>query len=157
MTFTTKEYIKKLRGKIKEFKKFDRPLALAASTTHADYVNRIFVSGKTSAGGDIVPKKRTKGARQGAYSRSYAKRRQKRGRQTSFVNLVFEGLLFQNISNSLTRQGDMWVTGTTRKEETDKVTNLIGLYGRGVFLLSQAERKKALDVAKKEYFKIMKK
>ena len=154
--YTSKQYIEKLRKNIKELQKINRPLALAASTAHDMYVNRIFVEGKTAKGGNITPKKTMKGARKGAYSRSYAKRRQKRRRQISFVNLVFEGLLFGNVAGSLQKQGNDWVTGTTRKEETDKVNYMIELYGNEVFMLSQLERKKAVETAQKEYLKVMK-
>lgn len=153
--FTTKEYIDKLRKDIKELQKINRPLALAASTAHNDYVDRIFNEGKTSKGADITIKKSTVTPREGAYSRGYARRRQQRGRQINKVNLVFEGLLFGNIANSLQQIQDKWVTGTTRKEESDKVDHLIELYGEDVFKLSKEERQKAVNIAQKEYAKIM--
>ncbi len=152
---TTKEYIRKLNSNIRELQKINRPLALAASTAHDIYINRIFTDGKTASGSDIKIKGTTKTPRKGAYSRAYARRRQKRGRQTSFVNLVFEGLLFNNIANSLQKVGNLWQTGTTRGEETKKVNNLIKLYGKDVFRLSKKARLKAIKIAQKEYLKVM--
>ena len=154
-TFTTKEYIAKLNKDIKEIQNLNRPLALAASTGHDLYVNRIFTENKLSTGGAIEVIRKTKTPRESAYSRAYARLRTKRGRQIDRVNLIFEGLLFQDIANSLQKVGKTWITGTTRPIETKKVENLIKLYGENLFNLSQKTEEKVKEVAQAEYFKIM--
>lgn len=151
--FTTQQYIRKLNMDITNIQKINRPLALAASTGHDLYIQRIFAENKTATGGDIEIKKTTKTPRRGAYSRGYAKIRLENRRQIGKVDLVFEGLLRNNITASLQKLGKDWVTGTTRAIESRKVEFLIKLYGEEVFTLSEKTKKKIVEVAQFEYFK----
>ncbi len=151
--FTTQQYIRKLNKDISNIQKINRPLALAASTGHDLYVQRIFADNITSTGAEIQITRSTKTPRRGTYSRGYARLRQKNGRQIGRVDLVFEGLLRTNITASLQKLGKGWVTGTTRAIESRKVEHLIELYGEDVFKLSKATQDKIVEVMQFEYFK----
>ena len=154
-TFTTKEYIQHIQRNVEQLRREEVPLALAASTAHDIYINRIFNENVDANGSPISIQVSTKTPRRGAYSRTYAKTRLSRGRQIGTVDLVLEGLLRTNITTSLQKSGDVWVSGTTRAIETRKLENAIRLYGEKVFILSDEARKKAVEVAQFEYAKIM--
>lgn len=144
MKFSTDGYVKKLRAQIKELKKLDRFIFLAASTVHGDYVERIFTQGRTSTLAPI-----------GQYKPSTKRIREKRGRQTSFVNLTFTARLRTNIANSLQKVRNNFETGTTNNEETKKLGFLIKQYGAIVFKASKGERKKYQRIIQDNFTQLM--
>lgn len=127
---TVKEYQKKLDKRLSEISFTNQTLRECVNDTHADYVQRIFVNGRRSNLTQIGQYK----------SEAYKKRRVKRGRQVATVNLVFEGRLFTNVSNSLRRVTDkIMVNGATTKFEADKIDWLTDRYGKDVWEISKIE------------------
>lgn len=125
---TVKEYQQKLMKQLAELKELNTPLQVAAATTHATMVERIFQEGKNADGKEIGkynttseiylnPNKavRKQGVKiQGktgetvfkngkkhktAYFKSYSEYRGKTGRQTKYVDLVLSGDLQKDLSN----------------------------------------------------------
>lgn len=126
---TVKEYQQKLMKQLAELKALNTPLQIAAATTHATMVERIFQEGKNADGKEIGkynttseiylnPNKavRKQGVKiQGktgetvfkngkkhktAYFKSYSEYRGKTGRQTKYVDLVLSGDLQKDLSNN---------------------------------------------------------
>jgi len=149
-TYTPEQYAIELNRRLKEISFANKAIYLAVADAHADYVNRIFERGKRATNANI-----------GSYSSSYAKYRQKKKRQTAFVDLKLTTRLSTDIANSLTRQGNTVVNGVKnikgksviqevvsgKKKKRQDATNseklgyIIDRYGKNVFLMSQKERK----------------
>lgn len=123
---TTKDYIKKLDQRIKEVSFANKNIYLCVADAHADYVRRIFVEGKRADGGFI-----------GAYTNEpYKKKRQKKGRQTRYVDLRLEGRLETDLANSLQKRSNfVVVNGVTNRENALKVEGQSERYGKDVFML----------------------
>ena len=144
-TLTTKQFKTKLNRQLREIKKLNKPLAIAAVATHSEYVKRIFDKNQKSNLSVIGTK----------YSPGYAKVRRKKGRQTSRVDLKFTNQLFSDVANSLTRKNSFrWVSELKRLFNVEKVENLEKLYGR-IFDLSRKERQLFLTVLQAQYFKAL--
>lgn len=144
---STKQLIAKFKRVRRELLRSQKPLLLATTSAHAEYVKRIFKEGKKAGGAKI-----------GDYTDdTYKSRRQKRGRQIANVDLFFEGRMFQDISASVTKTGALeFSTGTTRAIETTKLNAHIERYGIDVFQLSKREKTIFKDVLNFELNKIFK-
>lgn len=163
---TTAEFNKKLDEQLKEISnaKF---LLTSVSEVHSRQVKRIFNTGINGDGGKIgsydtkdplyvnpddSPKKfPTKGKtgqtvfksgkkHKTGYFDSYKAFRQAISRETGFVNLRLTENLKLDFTNSLTLMGGMYVTGTKKKENSDKVNGAIDKYGASTFQLSDNEK-----------------
>jgi|19_taG_2_1085344.scaffolds.fasta_scaffold103895_2 hypothetical protein len=95
-TSNLKEVSKKLNKKFKKIQKDStgtspilREIALSIMTSSD---RRIFNEGKDVSGSKITYKRSRKTPKQGAYSKSYAKVRSSKGRQTSKVDLFMTGV-----------------------------------------------------------------
>jgi hypothetical protein len=164
---STDEYIKKLRSKLSDLLRDNKPLASAVASAHADQMVRIFEDGKDSSDGKIGeydsstpiyvdPKtsprsfqakgktgesqfKNGKSHKTGYFS-SYKAYRAGQGRQTSFVDLKLFGQLQRDMSNSLTRiNPNIWVTGTKNKTNSKKAEGAEKKYGK-IFNLTKKEK-----------------
>lgn len=171
---TTEEYNKKLDEQLKQISnaKF---LLTSVSEVHARQVKRIFntgINGDNEKIGnynssdplyvnpDDSPKKfPTKGKTGEAvfkngkkhktgYFDSYKAFRKAIARETGFVNLRLTENLKFDFTNSLTLMGSMYVTGTKKKENTDKVNGAISKYGVATFQLTDNEKQIFIESVK---------
>lgn len=168
-TYTTEQYILRLRSNLRDLEQNNKPLAVAVAATHADQMKRIFVDGKDSGGGGIgsynstdplyvnpktaprnFPKKGKTGKtkfkngsdHKTGYFTSYKAFRAGQGRQVSFVDLKLSGQLQSDVSNSLTRLSpNIWVTGTKNAANSDKAKGAEEKYG-AIFNLTKEEKEK---------------
>lgn len=142
-------------------------LLTSVSEVHARQVKRIFELGLSGDGGKIgqynstnpiyvdpdkSPKKFATKGKNGetefkngkkhktGYFDSYKAFRGAINRETSFVNLRLTENLKFDFTNSLTLSGGDYITGTKRKENSDKVDGIAGKYGVETFELSASER-----------------
>jgi hypothetical protein len=104
-------------------------LGLAINGILAEMSTRIFTSGINAQGNGI-----------GKYSPKYIPIRKKRNRQTSFVDLNFEGLLKSDFETSLKWTGNKYVIGTKREKNSIKMEAMEDRFGN-IFDLTNAERK----------------
>jgi len=74
------------------------------------------------------------------YFDSYKAFRQAISRETGFVNLRLTENLKFDFTNSLTLMGNVYVTGTKKKENSLKVDGAIDKYGVETFILTDNER-----------------
>lgn len=162
------DWVKSLLNDLDEIED-GKPLRIAAATTHAISMQRIFVEGKDSTGGIIgvystdptyinpkeSPRKFSPKGKNGKGTFKNGKRKKTRyfgggykqykgviGRDNSKVNLINFGQLQSDLANSLTRKGKSYETGTRRKENTDKlVGNSVKFTGRsnGISNLTEQE------------------
>lgn len=137
------EYLNQLDRKIALLEQGDwmRPIVQDA---HAEHVKQIFTEGEDSSG----KKEKYKPG-------SYKSLREKRGRQTNFVDLVFEGDLFRDYANSLIRLNGAWVTGTKRVLNSLKIDGMIDLYGEEKFKLQQDSINKYKERIRKKITEIL--
>lgn len=140
---TLNEYFDKLDARLLELEKGDflRPII---QDTHAEHVKQLFRDGENKNGGKD---KYVEG--------SYKKLRQKKGRQTAFVDMNFEGDLFSDFASSLQRLGKVWVTGTKRPFNSDKINGMIKLYGEDKFKLKDETVKEFIQKVKKRVSEIL--
>lgn len=164
---TIEQYTAKLRKQQTELKN-TRAVFVAASTAHADGVERIFTNGKATSGaliGDydsndpiyispedspkaVTPKGKTgqttfkNGKRhKTAYFPSYQAFRQAIGRQTSFVNLDLSSRLKQEYENSLQRIDNFSFEARLRTDlSEEKAIGNQRRFGKVIFGASDAER-----------------
>ena len=96
-TSNLKEVSKKLNKKFKKIQKDSTgtsPIAkMIALSIMTSSDRRIFNEGKDVSGSKITYKRSRKTPKQGAYSKSYAKVRSSKGRQTGYVDLFMTGKL----------------------------------------------------------------
>lgn len=74
------------------------------------------------------------------YFDSYKAFRQAISRETGFVNLRLTENLKFDFTNSLTLSGGIYLTGTKKKENSDKVNGAVDKYGVATFQLSENEK-----------------
>jgi len=121
---TVDQYIALLRTQTESVK---RAYFLAVSSTHAQVSQRIFEKG------DLGGKKKYKSA-------GYKVKREKRGRQTGFVDLKFEGFMQNDFTNSLLKISDFkYQTGFKNAQNSRKADRHIKRYG-DFFVLKNVER-----------------
>lgn len=85
----------------------------------------------------------------------YKQFRQIQGRESNFVNLNYGGDLFRDFSTSLQKFSGAWVTGTKRKENSNKVEWLSDKYGEKTFGLQTETKKQFLSDLKKKIDEIL--
>ena len=171
---TTEEFNRSLDLKLAQIAdaKF---LLTSVSEAHARQVKRIFEKGEKVGGKigqynsenpiyvapDKSPKKFTTKGKNGettfksgkphktGYFDSYKAFRGEIGRETSFVNLRLTENLKFDFTNSLVLSGGFYVTGTRRKENSDKAEGIVDKYGN-VFKLTAEEVKIYSDSVKRK-------
>lgn len=95
----------------------DKAVRMAALDTTAKVVKRVFMDG-------LLPNSKRR-----YQSESYKKLRAKRGFETSFVNLTFEGTLMKDFANSVTQQKEgVYVAGVKNRANVGKVDGAIDRY-----------------------------
>lgn len=146
---TPKEYSAKLDRRLKTFKNAAW-FAGCAIEAHASMVDRIFQQGLNA---DSKPHDANRDY--AVYSPGYERKREKKGRQIKFVDLIFEGRLLQDFATSLRKDGDSYVAGTKNSENSNKVDWLIDLYGDKTFKASEEERKEYTDCVRKKMIDIL--
>lgn len=165
---TIEELIQKYRRQQKELTE-SQAYFLAASTAHADMVERIFTDGKASDGNPIgeynpsdqlyvnplnAPRGFTPEGKGGEqvfkngnkhktkYFKSYAAFRANQQRETGFVNLQLFGNLMSDFSTSLRRVSDkVFESKPRRKENEDKILGNQDRFKKVIFGASDDERK----------------
>ena len=137
------EYFANLDRKLAELQKLDW-MREAVQDTHAEHMKQIFVEGEDS-----------KGKQEKYKDGSYKKYREKRGRQTAFVDLRLEGELERDLSTSLQKFTGAWITGTKRSINSDKVNGMIKLYGEDKFRLKEETKKEFVERLKKKILEIL--
>lgn len=178
---TTEEYNKSLDLKLAQIA--DAKFLLTSVTeVHARQVKRIFEQGVDGNGKKIgeydnktpiyvdpdkSPKKFQTRGKNGetefkngkkhktGYFDSYKAFRGAIGRETSFVNLRLTENLKFDFTNSLTLSGAFYLTGTKKKENSDKVDGLSKKYGVETFQLTDAEKELYLDSVKRKLMSIL--
>ena len=140
---TLPEYFEQLEKKIQILENGDflRPIV---QDTHAEHVKQLFRDGENKFG-----------AKDNYKDGSYKKLREKKGRQTAFVDMNFEGDLFSDFATSLQKLDGAWVTGTKRPFNSDKISGMIKLYGEDRFMLKQETAKKFIEKVKKRVAEIL--
>lgn len=179
---TIKQFIRKQKNKINKIRKSNTPLFLAASSAHAEQIERIFTKGGNSSGGKIgsydtsnpiyvnpktAPKSfQPKGktgkaafasgkAHKTGYFTSYKAFRSQQGRPTGTVVLLLTGQLKSDFSRAPKRVTvNKYTVGVANQANNDKVDGAESKYGR-IFALTIKERKLFTDIARKEFLKIM--
>lgn len=164
---TIQQYIAKLKRQRSQLST-TKAVFVAASTAHADQVERIFTHGGATDGGkignyntsepvyinslnsprNVSPKGKTGQktfnngkAHKTAYFDSYKAFRQAVGRETAFVNLDLFGRLKSEYENSLTRIDNTSFEATLRTEEsTGKAIGNQRRFAKAIFGASQNER-----------------
>lgn len=175
------QYVAALRKQAKELRDSKAPF-VAASTAHADMVERIFTDGVAANGSKIgsydssnplyinsknspvnVAPKGKSGKRtfdngkphKTAYFQSYKAYRANIGRPTGTVNLDLFGRLKQEFENSMRRISNSSFEARLRTEEsTDKALGNQSRFRKPIFAATQAERDTFRDVLIFEYRKI---
>ena len=97
-TYTAKQYSAELDRRIKSFAQ-SKALADCVLETHRLQINRLFIQGEGADG------------KLGTYSKAYAARKRKAGREANFVNFNFTDFLQNDFANSITKKGNTYVTG----------------------------------------------
>ena len=140
-------YVKALE---KRLKKVDDAIYLEVSATHDQFMTRVFDEGKNA-----------QGARYGkGYSEGYKKKRQKAGRQVSFVNLQFNGDMRRDLGSAPKKSGKKIQIGFFGSGGSGGVTNADKWayneerYG-DLSKLSQTENKELLERIDKSVTKIL--
>lgn len=108
-----------------------------ASTIASNNVRRIHNEGKAVDESLIDSKARFKGKRKGAYSKSYATKRQKKGRQINKVDLSFSGGLSKSFQ--VARNGNKWNIGFIRDSKLS--VDLEDLYKQNIWGVTSEDRK----------------
>lgn len=88
------------------------------------------------------------------YFPNYKSFRDSQGRQTAFVDLKLSGQLQSDYANSLQKQGNTWVAGTTNPVNTGKLEGAMEKYGADVPKLQEDERKLLTDTLREERIRI---
>lgn len=116
----------------------DKAVRMAALDTTAKVVKRIFMDG-------LLPN-----SRRSYTNERYKEKRKKRGFETSYVNLTFEGTLQKDFANSVTpiKEG-VYAAGVKNKANVGKVDGANDRYDNP-FSLTQDEAKSYQEVHKKE-------
>lgn len=132
------DWIKKLEGDLSKLNEVnDKAVRIAALDTNAKVVKRVFNDGN-------IPSKRQ------YKSESYKKKRAKRGFQTAFVNLTFEGTLQKDFANSITKIGQAkYAAGVKNRANVGKVDGANDRYNNP-FSLTSEEKANFVDIHKKE-------
>lgn len=133
------DWIRKLEGDAAQLDAInDKAVRIAALDTNAKVVKRVFNDGN-------IPSKRQ------YKSESYKKKRAKRGFQTAYVNLTFEGTLVKDFANSITKVGPAkYVSGVKNRANVGKVDGANDRYNNP-FNLTDAEKQNFTDIHKKEF------
>ena len=126
-TYTAKQYSAELDRRLRSFNQSKAVFGCVAET-HRQQINRLFLQGKGGAG------------KLGVYSKAYAERKKKKGREYKFVNFNCTGRLETDFANSLEKRGDTYVTGVSNSENSNKVDWLTERYGKQAFMLTKQER-----------------
>ena len=119
--------IDKLNVQLKGLKNPDtllRDIAVSLATSNVD---RIHNQSKDVSSSNITYKPSRKTPTMGAYSRSYAKKRQSKGRQINKVNLSFTGKLSKEFQAGAISDG--WGVGFTTSSSSDLFKFLTDMYG----------------------------
>jgi hypothetical protein len=141
---STKEYIAAMKKKISDLKT-GRPVFLAAQDTHVKVSSRIFDKSQNANNAAI-----------GTYANEqYKKRRQKKGRQISKVDLKFEGVLQSDFRKGVKKISNLRMIAGVRVENGNKITHLEERYG-AIFRLTPKERSNFKQVLANESIKILK-
>jgi hypothetical protein len=77
------------------------------------------------------------------------------GRESNFVNLKLTNNLNFDFTNSLTLEGDIYMTGTKRKENSDKVEWMSDKYGKETFKLTKEEKELFTKAVKEKILGIL--
>ena len=117
------EYLNKLDRNLDELSKLDW-MREPVQDTHAEHIRQIFIQGEDK-------NKKVERYKDG----SYKKYRERKGRQTAFVDLNLLGDLFRDFSSTLVKLGGSWVTGVKRPINSDKISGMEKLYGADKFKL----------------------
>ena len=119
--------VDKLNVQLKGVKNQDKMLRDIAVSLASSNTNRIHNQSKDVSGSNITYKPSRKTPTMGAYSRSYAKKRQSKGRQINKVNLSFTGKLSKEFQASAIPDG--WGVGFTTSFSSDLFKFLTDMYG----------------------------
>ncbi len=155
-----------IREQKKRIGSFTACVGSAIVSAHSQQAQRIFGQGLDSIGGDIgaynntdplyvnprvAPKSFAPQGKYGdttfkngkphktKYFSSYKSYRQNQGRRTDRVNLNLSGDMFKDYASSLTRRGNVWVSGFKRPLNADKFDGALEKYGSVVWMLSESE------------------
>lgn len=135
------------------FSELDRKLSVLSAMdwarepvqdAHSEHAKQIFIKGE-----DV------KGAKEKYKDGSYKKYREKRGRQTAFVDLILEGDLFRDFSTTVAKIGKLWVTGVKRPINSDKIGGMEKLYGSEKFVMQDKTKLKFVEDVRKKIIQVL--
>jgi len=138
------EYLNELDKKLAVLDKMDWARE-PVQDAHAAHAKQIFVNGEDE-----------KGKKEKYKDGSYKKYREKRGRQTAFVDLILEGDLFRDFSTTVVKLGKRWVTGVKRPINSDKIDGMTKLYGVDKFRVQEEIKLKFVSDVRKKILEIFK-
>lgn len=135
MNYTPEQYGRELDKRMQSFKDAAW-FSDCAVEAWGNLVDRVFQQGLNGA----MKPHEAQGKDYPVYSPGYASKRKNKGRQTGYVNLIFEGRLVQDMGTGLEKQGRDYVGGVKNVENGKKIEWLEDLYGPLTFRVSKDER-----------------
>lgn len=181
---TIDDFIAKQKRRIEAMQKTDGPLFLAASSTHAMMVDRVFKEGKAADGSAIgkydtvremwinpnnpnMPRKFQAKGKHGdstfsdgrphktGYFQNYKAFRQQQTGKAETVNLDLMGRLKSDFSNAIEKDNNnTWVARIKAPENQKKAIGNQHRFGKMIFGLTQEEREHFTLIAQQEFTRV---
>lgn len=126
-----------ITAKLSDAIKSDRVKRIALSTVLAQHKQRIFVNGQAADGGKI-----------GAYSKKYAEKKTKAGRNAAFIDLVMTGQM--QADYGLIISGDQYAFGFQNSFNADKMGWISDKKDKNIANLSEQEIELLMNILTEE-------